>query len=362
MKIPTYEEIKPYITEGLISEQIHPEDQHVRIFNYTQECQFAQKWDDVTLQCRGLILNVHTGECLARPFPKFFNYEEMIAKGMEVKIKEPLIVKKYDGSLGILYWLNGKPWIATRGSFTSEQAVWATNWIRKYVGTECEDFFFSTAEMEKSYTHLFEIIYPENRIVVNYDFSGLVYLGSLHIPNSMFIKLLPPTVIKSAEVISSHDWKTLGQLSTQNEEGFVVHCERTGQRLKIKFAEYVRLHKVMTGLSAIGIWESLAEEKPITLDNVPDEFFNWFTETKNRISDDYEMIAEASIDHFARIQELMDSALVGGGNRKEWAEQIKKMKYPGIGFAMLDNKPYSQIIWKMVRPKGQSVFKNDIDS
>jgi len=30
---------------------------------------------------------------------------------------------------------------------------------------------------EEGYTYLFEIIYPENKIVVNYDYSGLVLLA-----------------------------------------------------------------------------------------------------------------------------------------------------------------------------------------
>jgi RNA ligase len=31
-----------------------------------------------------------------------------------------------DGSLGILYWIKDKPFVATRGSFESDQAVKAT--------------------------------------------------------------------------------------------------------------------------------------------------------------------------------------------------------------------------------------------
>jgi len=73
-----YEELKPYIEKKLISEQIHPEDSNVRIFNYTQDCQFQKAWDDITMQCRGLIMNIQTDEIIARPFRKFFNYSEHI--------------------------------------------------------------------------------------------------------------------------------------------------------------------------------------------------------------------------------------------------------------------------------------------
>ena len=42
------EKIKQYVEQGLISENIHPEDENVRIYNYTPEVQFDRKWDDVT--------------------------------------------------------------------------------------------------------------------------------------------------------------------------------------------------------------------------------------------------------------------------------------------------------------------------
>ncbi len=123
MKIPTYNEILPYIEKGLISENRHPEDNDVAILNYTQEQQFSGVWDDITRQCRGLIMNVRTGDIIARPFPKFFNYQEHVAKGWPIPNETPIISEKLDGSLGILYELNGEPWIATRGSFVSDQAL-----------------------------------------------------------------------------------------------------------------------------------------------------------------------------------------------------------------------------------------------
>src|SRR3990167_2407750 len=166
----TYEQIKPYIEKGLISEQSHPLNENVKIFNYTQRCQFSREWDDITKQCRGLIIDVKSGKILARPFPKFFNYEEHIQNAWPIPSELPIITEKYDGSLGILYWLPGdaRPWIATRGSFMSEQAQWATEWFRKNVAHQ---------GIPRSYTHLFEIIYPQNRIVVSYDFEGLILLS-----------------------------------------------------------------------------------------------------------------------------------------------------------------------------------------
>ena len=68
MKIPTYTEILPYIEKGLISEKSHLDNPAVRIYNYTPEAQFSRAWDDVTRQCRGLIMNIDTGEVRAKPY------------------------------------------------------------------------------------------------------------------------------------------------------------------------------------------------------------------------------------------------------------------------------------------------------
>ncbi|HRF99146.1 MAG TPA: hypothetical protein PLZ51_28235, partial [Aggregatilineales bacterium] len=66
---------------------------------------------------------------------------------------------KMDGSLGILYRWQGAYYIATRGNFDSDQAIWATIFLRTH---------YDLHNLADEYTLLFEIIYPDNRIVVNY--------------------------------------------------------------------------------------------------------------------------------------------------------------------------------------------------
>lgn len=339
-----YEQIKPYIEEKLISEQLHPENENVRIFNYTQKCQFNQAWDDVTRQCRGLIMDVSTGEILARPFPKFFNYKEMLDKGMKIPDGEMVISEKLDGSLGILYTINGKPRIATRGSFTSDQAQWATEWWWNNIG-----------EIPKeNETHLFEIIYPANRIVVAYDFSGLVHLSSRETDTGKEIDCTWSKIPK-AKTYPNTDLEKLTELDEPNSEGFVVFFPEHNERLKIKFPEYVKLHKIMTGLSEIGIWEMLKEGKDVIeiIQDAPDEMHKW---VKNVVAS----ILEKFVD-IERVATQWEEKAKDLPTRKEQAEIITQSPYPGIAFSMLDGKDYKQGIWRMVRPNGQSTFKVDID-
>lgn len=353
MTTPTYEQIKPYIEKKLVSVNFHPEDSRIAIFNYTQSCQFASAWDDITRQCRGLIMNVETGEVLARPFPKFFNYGEHVNKGWPIPSGVPIVSEKLDGSLGILYALEDRiPRIATRGSFTSDQAVWATKWWHDHVAML----------PSKGETHLFEIIYPENRIVVSYDYSGLVHLVTLDNETGR-----PKAAGLSAGLRTArmHATRTLEELAADNEhpneEGFVLFYPEENVRMKIKFPEYVRLHKLITGVSKIAIWEHLRDGNGLAdlLEKVPDEFFKWVEETQDEIQGKYDGIETRCQEEFRRAMEDVGEE---GAPRKAFADAIQaRMVYPGIGFAMLDGKDYAPIIWKMVRPSGASAFKTDID-
>ncbi|MEN0051252.1 MAG: RNA ligase, partial [Bacteroidota bacterium] len=97
----------------------HP-DANLWIYNYTARTQYDALWNEVTMQCRGLILNKHF-EFVARPFSKFFNLGE---RANQILPDEPFeVFEKMDGSLGILYWIENEPFIATRGSFVSDQAT-----------------------------------------------------------------------------------------------------------------------------------------------------------------------------------------------------------------------------------------------
>ena len=344
----TYDEIKPYIEKGLVSEQRHPECGDIVVLNYTQETQFSGAWDEVTRQCRGLIMNIATGEILARPFPKFFNYAEHVAKGWPIPSSLPMVSEKLDGSLGILYILNDKPWIATRGSFTSDQAIWATEWYRKNI--EGGD------NIEPGITNLFEIVYPSNRIVVAYDFSGLVHLASIENTTGKQVDVFWDHPIRKPKKYDVTDLSVLSAMDESNSEGFVVFFPQENVRMKIKFPEYVRLHKIVTGLSSIGIWEALSRGEELRLESIPDELFQWIQGVQEDLCQQYHAIESEAQEQFERI------VITVPETRKEWAERIKEMTHPNIGFSMLDGKDYGKMIWKIVRPRGGAVYKHDIDS
>lgn len=133
-----------YVEDGWLIKQGHP-SLPLTIYNYTQATQYAGKWDEITLSCRGLVIDDQDW-IMARPFKKFFNIEE----GKHTSTSEFNVYEKMDGSLIIAFWYDGGWVVASRGSFTSEQAV------------EGRKMFFEKYPIElldKTKTYLFEIIY-----------------------------------------------------------------------------------------------------------------------------------------------------------------------------------------------------------
>jgi len=147
-----YQILKTYELNGLVRSQTHP-TLPLTIWNYTEKVQYESLWDEITLQCRGLIIDNKTDKILVRPFPKFFNYEEVAGKGIiPTKGDYVYIQEKIDGSLGILFNYEGEWVMATRGSFTSDQAIRGMEILkRKYP-------VFDKVWM-KEYAYLVEIIY-----------------------------------------------------------------------------------------------------------------------------------------------------------------------------------------------------------
>lgn len=333
-------ELQSLIDQKYIAVQKHPHAE-LYIYNYTPKVQYERLWNELTLLCRGLILDAF-GKIIARPFPKFFNLEEHLPE--QIPNESFDVFEKLDGSLGILYWLQDEPFIATRGSFDSEQARKATRFLYSTYAS-------SIPFLQKERTYLFEIIYPENRIVV--DYGGKEELILLAILNNKTGEDLPledigfPLVKKYDGL---HDIRQLRKLATENQEGFVVRF-KNGFRVKVKFEEYVRLHRILTGVSNQMIWEMLREDKPLDemLDHVPDEFYQWVKHTREKLLSEFAAIENQCRQDFRILED-----------RKTTALYFMTCAYPGILFSMLDNKDYKPAIWKMIKPRHEKPFKTEV--
>jgi RNA ligase len=337
-----------YVEEGWVERNDHP-TLPISIYNYSRNTQYEGKWDEITLMCRGLVLDKH-GTVVAKSFNKFFNMEEH--KPEEIPNGQFEVFEKLDGSLGILFNYQGEWILATKGSFTSDQAVKGMEILKKY----------KYDRLLKGYTYLFEIIYPENRIVCQYDFEDLILLAVIDNHDGYEIRIhdneihlegirlknlynnLGFKIVKKYDGI--RDYSELKSKISQNEEGFVIKFGN-GFRMKIKGEEYVRLHRILTGFSNVDIWEYLKDGRDFNefLDRVPDEFDEWVKTTIKDLKTQYETLDNEYKWIFKVLMRSPQSE-----NKKGFAELAKKYKHPSILFRMFDGKEYSNYIWKQIRP------------
>ncbi len=287
------------ITEGHITRKPHPE-LPLSILTYTPTCQYASAWTPVTTQCRGLVVNDINGKIVAWPFPKFFNIEEHSLGrpyASPLPKDEPFTVQdKADGSLAIIFHYNDRWHAASKGSFTSDQAKWAQKWLDNH----------DTSTLFVGDTYLAEMIYPENRIVLDYHGEETLKLLAVYDAEGHEVW---PTWCTSEEawedmggtVIRSYGQVNLSKIlfrakrnqtfdgttvTSTTAEGYVLRYA-SGLRVKVKFPEYVKLHGIITGLTERSVWELLKDGQSLKtlLDILPDEYHAWLTTTRERLSE-----------------------------------------------------------------------------
>jgi RNA ligase len=347
-------ELDAQVTEGMVKVSPHPGGT-LRILNYTKRAQYTPElWNHVTDQCRGLIIDMND-EIVARPFAKFWNlndprHPETLTENLPAYA--PVLTRKVDGSLGVGYQSDGVWHVATRGSFVSEQAEWASAWLVAN----------SPSIWPEGWTPLFEIVYPENQIVVRYGFAGLVLLALVNIETgeeAAYADLVEHGARNGITVVEMFD-RPLEAAAIEdlpNEEGYVATWARAGMpplRCKIKYGNYVRLHRLLTGTNAVTVWEMLRDGLDVATltTDVPDEFRVWIDAMIARFIEGFRKIETAACEAMASYS--------GGRDFKDveqkkafalWVQNGQKELAP-ILFAISNSKSYDGIIWKMIRPRG----------
>ncbi len=368
---------------GLVSVQT---DGRLRILNYTARATYSRSWNEATVACRGLILD-GDDRVVARPFPKFFGPSEPDAPA--IPSGQPMeITAKLDGSLGIAYTHpEGGVRLATRGSLTSHQAIEATRiWHEKY----------RHIVIPEGVTPLFEIIYPDNRVVLDYgDMRDLVLIALIDIETGADIEtndLDWPG--PRADTASFADFEALVAhivaAGETDREGYVARfaADETAPhiRFKLKFPSYVAAHRVVFGLTSSRVWEVAAVRaaarmgvpakaaaarlrlSPETVAGLlgrgedpvvglraalPEEFLRWYD---SEVAD-----CTARADERIRLYEsLVRQAAAEATDNSDRAFAVAAQRlaadngvHPGPIFALRDERAYARLsIWAQTKPSG----------
>lgn len=329
------QKLREHTEAGLVRKQSHP-SLPLEIYNYADKVQYDRLWDETLLQCRGLVM--HGDRIIARPFRKFFNDGEHQPEDIPWHLPCE-ITEKLDGSLAIAFFFAGDWHLATRGSFTSEQSRVAADLF-------CQ---FPSNSFDPCVTYLFEVLFPENRIVVNYgDRRELILLAMIHTNTGIELGMedAPPKVPVVRRLPPVASTAELRAMIADDQEGYVVRFSN-GFRMKVKGQRYMELHRLLSGISSRYIWECLSACKPFNevLDVIPDEFAAWAKQER-----------AAQLAAFGELNLRVESAyreVKSMPTRKDQAIHLTTHHSdvaPAV-FQALNGKPTWDTLWKMLYPE-----------
>jgi RNA ligase len=354
-----WEELQDEINAGYINVNKHP-DFPLYIYNYSKSAQYEWRWNKYTMMCRGLILD-GDGRFIAKGFDKFFTDDQLNDKNMGhlIPTHEPFtITDKVDGSLGVMYFWEDMPYIATRGSFESEMAIEANKWLQGMYG---HIVFFP------QYTYMFEIIYPENKIVVDYgDERKLVLLAVLDNATMKEVDIFDPEFDyieeQGLERVKRFDgwtdWKEILNefKDAENVEGFVVHFTKSDFRVKMKLDWYKNLAYIMQYFTKRSIWKMYRDHKDVKkiIEDIDDEFYPLVKAFDDELWAEYDKELERCRklyhEHIAYMNSNF-STYTKGDYVRELHKRVPTWEFHMVMTITNGKTPFKQI-WYRIEPKG----------
>jgi len=267
------------------------EDDEYILFRYNQiNSDFSNK---AVREARGIIFDKYEWDVVCLPFTKFFNHGE--TQAAPINWDKAKVTEKLDGSL-IKIWYHKSKWhISTNGTISAYGAdlqLPFTDFDGKRIDNfgdlvmhtlvhklgsmmEVAEFL---AELDKHYTHLFELCTPYNRVVVPHTECNLLYITSMCTitgTEKHFTDILLDTPIVFP-LASFDECVSAAEKLPFNEEGYVV-SDRKGNRVKIKSPAYLAVHRMKGGEDGVSRKRILE----LIRMNEHEEFLAYFAEYKD---------------------------------------------------------------------------------
>jgi len=358
--------LQPHIEKGeLIVNVGQGEREGLKLVTYSKTYQYEHNsvpWDPLVQHCRGIIFDATDDyKIVALPFSKFFNYGEGGIHYPSAGAEIMSVYEKMDGSLGICFHWRGKWHLTTRGSLNSDIGVVGQQLLDIILDRETAGVWDETdgVELDPHYTYLFEIIDPICQIVVKYNTSRLVGLGSRNVRTGKcsygrYSVYNWPDYAASHFFVDKEDMIAWLNATKGTEfEGFVVHFS-DGSIFKFKSEDYMHLHRIIAQFTFKRVLEAVQKgEQEEIRKALPEELIPEF--------DRYCWMIEGKVD---QIVTQVDKA-VGNApkeTRKEFALYLQQY-HKGtdvikFAFKLLD---FEMSIDKLGKHILQSLSKDDFE-
>lgn len=345
---PQKAKLDEYVKMGLLRSQTNDAGT-LTIYVYTELTQYDRLWNSVTRQARGLVLD-NKSRCIIKCLPKFFNDDEpeaLLEKPRDLDPTKLVVQDKVDGSLiqvandpehGLV--------VTSKGSFNSDQAQWA----REIIETQYSAGGFFTPGL----TYIFEVIHPDNRIVINYGSRRELVLLAVVETETGRERDIYQSRFDAFNRVTKLDPSTLDDVEALNAGGLSegVVANFGGYRVKVKTSEYLRLHRIVTDFTPKRVWEALSNGDSLEFEDMPEEFQAWLDETRSNLEAAYEALEIDIKGEFDRAAELSDKEL---GLSTDF-------KHKGAVFMLRNGKAIGPSIWKLIKPRREVIHANTTDA
>lgn len=217
-------------------------------FDYT----ISSKDNIITREARGLILDINN-LVIAKSFTRFYNYEEHVDDNFDWS--NIIISEKIDGSMIQLYYYNDEWHWATHSSFDASEAILNDKWnFQDLINRTNKNLDYE--KLNKNYCYTFELVSPENQVVVYYDKPKLygIYIYDLKDNKELsyedekieFSRIgfeMPFSMKLTNENYKHIREKFVDNHNTKEFEGVVLR-DKNNNRLKVKTLEWIKAHKL----------------------------------------------------------------------------------------------------------------------
>lgn len=203
--------------------------ENISSFNFTHNAFYNKKWNDLTCKARGLFIDTAKNKVVARGYEKFFNINEREETKIEhliVKFKDKITCyKKENGFLGIMSWVNGKLFLASKSTNTGDFANYFKN---IYENSNINKVELENYLKNNDVSLTFEVIDTANDPhIIKYDESKIVLLDIIH--NKYEFEREPYEKVQELSKLINCECKTIYKEFTNSKDFFKWYMENTDE-------------------------------------------------------------------------------------------------------------------------------------
>lgn len=335
----TLKKIQDSVRLGLVRKQSEGD---LSIYTYTQKCEVTDGWNSITKRCRGLVLDSN-GNIIINCIPKFFNIGQKHSAELTLESDNISITEKNDGYL--IQITNNELYgfiVTSKGSFSSKMALCAKEMVLPYKN-----------EFKKNWTYICELDcnFPGDEGIIVTRWKDTKKLVCWAVRNEdleeVEIEELPSCLEKVKEFTLD---EAKEYLKRKDIEGVVLKDKTTKERVKVKTAHFMELHRLISGINERAVLSQLSKgEDPLQV-TLPDEFLPSIKKWIKNFKTQYQEIEQKFFSYSKEYKEK--------DNKEIAMSQIPPL-YKSLLFAERKGGKIEEIIWKEIERRRKENGKED---